>query len=90
MVSQRYFPFWFQSSSVSPSASFRGAEKHRNSTDYSSDSKKQKTEEKEIAARYVGSFNFALGEASLPCFLSVAMLPFNCYQPKLEYRMTAS
>lgn len=42
-----------QSSSVSPSASFRTAEKHRNSTDYSSDSKKQKTEEKEIAARYV-------------------------------------
>ncbi|XP_072618951.1 transducin-like enhancer protein 4 isoform X13 [Vulpes vulpes] len=41
-----------KSSSVSPSASFRGAEKHRNSTDYSSDSKKQKTEEKEIAARY--------------------------------------
>ncbi|XP_075582621.1 transducin-like enhancer protein 4 isoform X9 [Pelecanus crispus] len=40
------------SSSVSPSASFRTAEKHRNSTDYSSDSKKQKTEEKEIAARY--------------------------------------
>ncbi|CAO2584879.1 Transducin-like enhancer protein 4 [Lemmus lemmus] len=41
-----------QSSSVSPSASFRGSEKHRNSTDYSSESKKQKTEEKEIAARY--------------------------------------
>ncbi|XP_074021990.1 transducin-like enhancer protein 4 isoform X4 [Numenius arquata] len=40
------------SSSVSPSASFRTAEKHRNSTDYSSESKKQKTEEKEIAARY--------------------------------------
>ncbi|KAF4025450.1 hypothetical protein G4228_017384 [Cervus hanglu yarkandensis] len=39
-------------SSVSPSASFRGAEKHRNSTDYSSDSKKQKTEDKDIAARY--------------------------------------
>uniref|UniRef100_A0A8C8BIM4 TLE family member 4, transcriptional corepressor n=1 Tax=Otus sunia TaxID=257818 RepID=A0A8C8BIM4_9STRI len=33
-------------------ASFRTAEKHRNSTDYPSDSKKQKTEEKEIAARY--------------------------------------
>ncbi|EDM12952.1 rCG48308, isoform CRA_b [Rattus norvegicus] len=33
-------------------ASFRGSEKHRNSTDYSSESKKQKTEEKEIAARY--------------------------------------
>uniref|UniRef100_A0A8C3XPL7 TLE family member 4, transcriptional corepressor n=1 Tax=Chelydra serpentina TaxID=8475 RepID=A0A8C3XPL7_CHESE len=28
------------------------SEKHRNSTDYSSDSKKQKTEEKEIATRY--------------------------------------
>ncbi|NWU35510.1 TLE4 protein, partial [Hylia prasina] len=41
-----------KSSSVSPSASFRAAEKHRNSTDYSSESKKQKTEEKEIAARY--------------------------------------
>ncbi|NWX62661.1 TLE4 protein, partial [Promerops cafer] len=40
------------SSSVSPSASFRTAEKHRNSTDYSSDNKKQKTEEKEIATRY--------------------------------------
>ncbi|XP_004862612.1 transducin-like enhancer protein 4 isoform X5 [Heterocephalus glaber] len=41
-----------KSSSVSPSASFRGSEKHRNSTDYSSETKKQKTEEKEIAARY--------------------------------------
>nr|XP_033783038.1 transducin-like enhancer protein 4 isoform X1 [Geotrypetes seraphini] len=41
-----------KSSSVSPSASFRAAEKHRNSSDYSSDSKKQKTEEKEMASRY--------------------------------------
>ncbi|KAG8455276.1 hypothetical protein GDO86_001467 [Hymenochirus boettgeri] len=41
-----------KSSSVSPSASFRASEKHRNSTDYSSESKKQKTEEKDIAARY--------------------------------------
>ncbi|XP_053558446.1 transducin-like enhancer protein 4 isoform X1 [Bombina bombina] len=41
-----------KSSSVSPSASFRSGEKHRNSTDYSSESKKQKTEEKDIAARY--------------------------------------
>uniref|UniRef100_A0A8I6AMB9 TLE family member 4, transcriptional corepressor n=1 Tax=Rattus norvegicus TaxID=10116 RepID=A0A8I6AMB9_RAT len=49
-------------SSVSPSASFRGSEKHRNSTDYSSESKKQKTEEKEIAARYVSSSTFSLGE----------------------------
>uniref|UniRef100_A0A8I5ZSW0 TLE family member 4, transcriptional corepressor n=1 Tax=Rattus norvegicus TaxID=10116 RepID=A0A8I5ZSW0_RAT len=51
-----------KSSSVSPSASFRGSEKHRNSTDYSSESKKQKTEEKEIAARYVSSSTFSLGE----------------------------
>ncbi|NXD14630.1 TLE4 protein, partial [Nothocercus nigrocapillus] len=51
------------SSSVSPSASFRTAEKHRNSTDYSSDSKKQKTEEKEIAARYVSkTFKFCIAE----------------------------
>jgi hypothetical protein len=71
---------------VSPSASFRGAEKHRNSTDYSSESKKQKTEEKEITARYVSSFTFALGEASLPCFLSAAILPFDYYQPILEHR----
>ncbi|NWZ06195.1 TLE4 protein, partial [Agelaius phoeniceus] len=49
---QRGRPCQRSSSSVSPSASFRTAEKHRNSTDYSSDSKKQKTEEKEIAARY--------------------------------------
>ncbi|XP_035297840.1 transducin-like enhancer protein 4 isoform X2 [Cricetulus griseus] len=46
-----------KSSSVSPSASFRGSEKHRNSTDYSSESKKQKTEEKEIAARYIMLLN---------------------------------
>ncbi|XP_073402156.1 transducin-like enhancer protein 4 isoform X6 [Dendrobates tinctorius] len=41
-----------KSSSVSPSASFRASEKHRNSADYSSESKKQKTEEKDIATRY--------------------------------------
>ncbi|MFT7811870.1 transducin-like enhancer protein 4 [Arapaima gigas] len=45
-----------QSSSVSPSASFRTAEKHRNSNDYSSESKKQKTEEKDLATRYVSSW----------------------------------
>uniref|UniRef100_A0AAQ5ZAF9 Groucho/TLE N-terminal Q-rich domain-containing protein n=1 Tax=Amphiprion ocellaris TaxID=80972 RepID=A0AAQ5ZAF9_AMPOC len=36
-----------ESSSVSPSASFRTGEKHRSSSDYSSDSKKQKTDDKE-------------------------------------------
>uniref|UniRef100_A0A672HCE7 Groucho/TLE N-terminal Q-rich domain-containing protein n=1 Tax=Salarias fasciatus TaxID=181472 RepID=A0A672HCE7_SALFA len=38
------------SSSVSPSASFRAGEKHRSSSDYSSDSKKQKTEDKELTS----------------------------------------
>uniref|UniRef100_A0A3B4Y983 Transducin-like enhancer protein 4 n=1 Tax=Seriola lalandi dorsalis TaxID=1841481 RepID=A0A3B4Y983_SERLL len=43
-----------KSSSVSPSASFRAGEKHRSSSDYSSDSKKQKTDDKELAStRYV-------------------------------------
>ncbi|XP_059825758.1 transducin-like enhancer protein 4 isoform X3 [Hemitrygon akajei] len=41
-----------KSSSVSPSASFRAAEKHRSSNDYSSDSKKQKTDDKDLAKRY--------------------------------------
>ncbi|XP_056145607.1 transducin-like enhancer protein 4 isoform X11 [Lampris incognitus] len=39
-----------KSSSVSPSASFRTAEKHRSSSDYSSDTKKQKTDDKELAS----------------------------------------
>ncbi|XP_076010261.1 transducin-like enhancer protein 4 isoform X9 [Genypterus blacodes] len=38
------------SSSVSPSASFRTGEKHRSSSDYSSDNKKQKTDDKELAS----------------------------------------
>ncbi|XP_068594479.1 transducin-like enhancer protein 4 [Brachionichthys hirsutus] len=38
------------SSSVSPSASFRTGEKHRSSSDYSSDNKKQKTDDKELTA----------------------------------------
>ncbi|XP_062272678.1 transducin-like enhancer protein 4 isoform X19 [Scomber scombrus] len=39
-----------KSSSVSPSASLRTGEKHRSSGDYSSDSKKQKTDDKELAS----------------------------------------
>ncbi|XP_075889491.1 transducin-like enhancer protein 4 isoform X3 [Nelusetta ayraudi] len=39
-----------KSSSVSPSASFRTGEKHRSSSDYSSDGKKQKTEDKDLAS----------------------------------------
>ncbi|KAJ8285418.1 hypothetical protein GJAV_G00026580 [Gymnothorax javanicus] len=41
-----------KSSSVSPSASFRTADKHRNSTDYSSESKKPKTDDKDLTTRY--------------------------------------
>ncbi|KAM9858528.1 transducin-like enhancer protein 4 isoform 10-T10 [Aulostomus maculatus] len=39
-----------KSSSVSPSASFRSGEKHRGPSDYSSDSKKQKTDDKELGS----------------------------------------
>ncbi|KAG9337204.1 hypothetical protein JZ751_029684 [Albula glossodonta] len=46
-----------QSSSVSPSASFRAADKHRNSTDYSTESKKQKTDDKDLATRYVNHYS---------------------------------
>lgn len=67
--------FGLQSSSVSPSASFRTAEKHRNAADYSSDSKKQKTEEKEIAARYVSRLS-ALRIVELQC--SSVMSPDFC------------
>ncbi|MED6280460.1 Transducin-like enhancer protein 4, partial [Characodon lateralis] len=38
------------SSSVSPSASFRAGEKHPSSSDFSSDSKKQKTDDKELTS----------------------------------------
>uniref|UniRef100_A0A087Y0C7 Transducin-like enhancer protein 4 n=1 Tax=Poecilia formosa TaxID=48698 RepID=A0A087Y0C7_POEFO len=42
-----------KSSSVSPSASFRAGEKHRSSSDFSSESKKQKTDDKELtSSRY--------------------------------------
>ncbi|XP_026176922.1 transducin-like enhancer protein 4 isoform X1 [Mastacembelus armatus] len=39
-----------KSSSVSPSASFRAGEKHRSSSDYSSENKKQKTDDKELTS----------------------------------------
>lgn len=39
---------------MSPTASFRTGEKHRSSSDFSSDSKKQKTDDKELTStRYV-------------------------------------
>ncbi|XP_065734744.1 transducin-like enhancer protein 4 isoform X24 [Phocoena phocoena] len=73
-----------KSSSVSPSASFRGAEKHRNSTDYSSDSKKQKTEEKEIAARYNEKSTTPVSKSNTPTPRSDAPTPGSNSTPGLR------
>ncbi|XP_006892044.1 PREDICTED: transducin-like enhancer protein 4-like isoform X7 [Elephantulus edwardii] len=73
-----------KSSSVSPSASFRGAEKHRNSTDYSSDSKKQKTEEKEIAARYNEKSTTPVSKSSTPTPRTDAPTPGSNSTPGLR------
>jgi len=78
----------FQSSSVSPSASFRNREKHRSSGDYSSESKKQKTEEKELAStRYVSEHKCSLYCIGPPFsglqfgFLGIAILIFGRWHP---------
>uniref|UniRef100_A0A8C3XAH0 TLE family member 4, transcriptional corepressor n=1 Tax=Catagonus wagneri TaxID=51154 RepID=A0A8C3XAH0_9CETA len=73
-----------KSSSVSPSASFRGAEKHRNSTDYSSDSKKQKTEEKEIAARYNEKSTTPVSKSNTPTPRTDAPTPGSNSTPGLR------
>ncbi|KAM5299250.1 transducin-like enhancer protein 4 isoform 13-T13 [Ctenodactylus gundi] len=73
-----------KSSSVSPSASFRGAEKHRNSTDYSSESKKQKTEEKEIAARYNEKSTTPVSKSNTPTPRSDAPTPGSNSTPGLR------
>uniref|UniRef100_A0A8C0MDI6 TLE family member 4, transcriptional corepressor n=2 Tax=Canis lupus familiaris TaxID=9615 RepID=A0A8C0MDI6_CANLF len=73
-----------KSSSVSPSASFRGAEKHRNSTDYSSDSKKQKTEEKEIAARYNEKSTTPVSKSNTPTPRTDAPTPGSTSTPGLR------
>uniref|UniRef100_A0A2K6KTQ4 TLE family member 4, transcriptional corepressor n=1 Tax=Rhinopithecus bieti TaxID=61621 RepID=A0A2K6KTQ4_RHIBE len=71
-------------SSVSPSASFRGAEKHRNSTDYSSESKKQKTEEKEIAARYNEKSTTPVSKSNTPTPRTDAPTPGSNSTPGLR------
>ncbi|KAM6991710.1 transducin-like enhancer protein 4 isoform X7 [Cinclus cinclus] len=73
-----------KSSSVSPSASFRTAEKHRNSTDYSSDSKKQKTEEKEIAARYNEKSTTPVSKSNTPTPRTDAPTPGSNSTPGLR------
>ncbi|KAM6104934.1 transducin-like enhancer protein 4 isoform 9-T9 [Pterocles gutturalis] len=73
-----------KSSSVSPSASFRTAEKHRNSTEYSSDSKKQKTEEKEIAARYNEKSTTPVSKSNTPTPRTDAPTPGSNSTPGLR------
>ncbi|XP_074022007.1 transducin-like enhancer protein 4 isoform X19 [Numenius arquata] len=73
-----------KSSSVSPSASFRTAEKHRNSTDYSSESKKQKTEEKEIAARYNEKSTTPVSKSNTPTPRTDAPTPGSNSTPGLR------
>ncbi|KAM9367840.1 transducin-like enhancer protein 4 isoform 12-T12 [Phaethornis superciliosus] len=73
-----------KSSSVSPSASFRTTEKHRNSTDYSSESKKQKTEEKEIAARYNEKSTTPVSKSNTPTPRTDAPTPGSNSTPGLR------
>ncbi|KAM6182477.1 transducin-like enhancer protein 4 isoform 19-T19 [Erethizon dorsatum] len=73
-----------KSSSVSPSASFRGSEKHRNSTEYTSESKKQKTEEKEIAARYNEKSTTPVSKSNTPTPRTDAPTPGSNSTPGLR------
>ncbi|XP_029365630.1 transducin-like enhancer protein 4 isoform X15 [Echeneis naucrates] len=74
-----------KSSSVSPSASFRTGEKHRSSSDYSSDSKKQKTDDKELAStRYNEKSTTPVSKSSTPTSRSDAPTPSSTSTPGLR------
>ncbi|XP_053180666.1 transducin-like enhancer protein 4 isoform X19 [Scomber japonicus] len=74
-----------KSSSVSPSASFRTGEKHRSSSDYSSDSKKQKTDDKELAStRYNEKSTTPVSKSSTPTSRSDAPTPSSTVTPGLR------
>uniref|UniRef100_UPI0037E6F9E7 transducin-like enhancer protein 4 isoform X12 n=1 Tax=Semicossyphus pulcher TaxID=241346 RepID=UPI0037E6F9E7 len=74
-----------KSSSVSPSASFRTGEKHRSSSDYSSDSKKQKTDDKECAStRYNEKSPTPVSKSSTPTSRSDAPTPSSTSTPGLR------
>ncbi|XP_071777040.1 transducin-like enhancer protein 4 isoform X23 [Centroberyx gerrardi] len=74
-----------KSSSVSPSASFRAGEKHRSSTDYSSDSKKHKTDDKELAStRYNEKSSTPVSKSSTPTPRSDAPTPSSTSTPGLR------
>ncbi|XP_041793544.1 transducin-like enhancer protein 4 isoform X12 [Chelmon rostratus] len=72
-----------KSSSVSPSASFRTGEKHRSSSDYSSDSKKQKTDDKE-STRYNEKSTTPVSKSSTPTSRSDAPTPSSTSTPGLR------
>ncbi|KAM9811112.1 transducin-like enhancer protein 4 isoform 8-T8 [Neosynchiropus ocellatus] len=73
------------SSSVSPSASFRVGEKHRGSNDFSSESKKQKTEDKELAStRYNEKSTTPVSKSSTPTSRSDAPTPSSTSTPSLR------
>ncbi|TKS78395.1 Transducin-like enhancer protein 4 [Collichthys lucidus] len=74
-ICAQVIPFLSQeSSSVSPSASFRTGEKHRSSSDYSSDSKKQKIDDKE-STRYNEKSTTPVSKSSTPTSRSDAPTP---------------
>ncbi|XP_060927057.1 transducin-like enhancer protein 4 isoform X9 [Limanda limanda] len=74
-----------KSSSVSPSASFRTGEKHRSSSDYSSDSKKQKTDDKELnSTRYNEKSTTPVSKSSTPTSRSDAPTPSSTSTPGLR------
>ncbi|XP_076010273.1 transducin-like enhancer protein 4 isoform X20 [Genypterus blacodes] len=78
-----------KSSSVSPSASFRTGEKHRSSSDYSSDNKKQKTDDKELAStRYNEKSPTPVSKSSSPTSRSDAPTPSSTSTPSLRTAAT--
>ncbi|KAM4616246.1 transducin-like enhancer protein 4 isoform 10-T10 [Polymixia lowei] len=82
---QRGRPDCVCSSSVSPSASFRAGEKHRSSTDYSSDSKKQKTDDKELpSTRYNEKSTTPVSKSNTPTPRSDAPTPSSTSTPGLR------
>ncbi|MGH0169508.1 UNVERIFIED_CONTAM: hypothetical protein FKN15_077029 [Acipenser sinensis] len=63
---------------------FRAAEKHRNSTDYSLDSKKQKTDDKDLATRYNEKSTTPVSKSNTPTPRSDAPTPGSTSTPGLR------
>ncbi|KAM9393579.1 transducin-like enhancer protein 4 isoform 10-T10 [Pholidichthys leucotaenia] len=74
-----------KSSSVSPSVNFRPGEKHRSSSEYSSDSKKQKTDDKELTStRYNEKSTTPVSKSSTPTSRCEAPTPSSASTPGLR------